>query len=73
MKKLNEWHIASQSNGGQINVKLVPMQRQQNTPNGFVWVDVGQMIELETGETFALNLDGKSFYTGPSQLYRLSH
>jgi len=72
MKKLNEWQTASQANGGQIKVKLVPMQRQQNTTQGFIWVDVGQMIELETGETFSLNMDGKSFYTGPNQLYRLA-
>ncbi|RKG34075.1 transposase [Acinetobacter tianfuensis] len=72
MKKLSEWLTASQANGGQIKVKLVPMQRQQNTPQGFIWVDVGQMIELETGETFNFNVDGKSFYTGFNQLYRLA-
>lgn len=70
MKNLNESFVATAVNGGQINVKLVPLQRQQSTPNGFIMVDVGQMVELETGETFPLNVDGKSFYTGINQLYR---
>lgn len=62
--------MATAVNGGQINVKLVPLQRQQNTPKGMIWVEVGQMIELESGEQFNFNLDGKSFYTGVNQLYR---
>ncbi|OTG82621.1 transposase [Acinetobacter sp. ANC 5054] len=70
MKNLNESFVATAVNGGQINVKLVPLQRQQSTPNGFIMVDVGQMVELETGETFPLNVDGKSFYTGINRLYR---
>lgn len=64
--------MATAVNGGQINVKVVPMQRQQNTVDeGLIWVDVGQMIELESGEKLQFNLDGKSFYTGFNQLYRL--
>ncbi|MCL6232885.1 MULTISPECIES: transposase [Acinetobacter] len=72
MNILNTWQTAKAVNGDEINVKLVPLKRQQNTNAGLIWVDVGQMIELETGETFNLNLDGKSFYTGPNQLYRLA-
>ncbi len=48
------------------------MQRQQNTINGMIMVNVGKMIELENGEQYPFNLDGKSFYTGFNQLYRLS-
>lgn len=64
--------MATAINGSQIQVKLVAMQRPQNTMNGMILVDVGQMIELESGEQFPFNLDGKSFYTGFNQLYRLS-
>ncbi|WP_373683222.1 transposase [Acinetobacter sp. YH16052] len=54
-----------------MNVKLVPLKRKQNTMDGFIWVEVGKMIQLPTGEEFQFNLDGKSFYTGVNQLYRL--
>ena len=72
MKNLNTWSVATAINGREIQVKVVPMQRQQNTINGMIMVNVGKMIELETGEQFPFNLDGKSFYTGFNQLYRLS-
>lgn len=63
--------MATAINGSQIQVKVVAMQRPQNTINGMILVDVGQMIELENGDQFPFNLDGKSFYTGVNQLYRL--
>ncbi|MCO8095314.1 transposase [Acinetobacter lwoffii] len=69
--KINEWHIATATDGNEINVKLVPLKRKQNTMDGFIWVEVGKMIQLPTGEEFQFNLDGKSFYTGVNQLYRL--
>lgn len=72
LKNLNIWSIATAINGCEIQVKVVPMQRQQNTINGMIMVNVGKMIELENGEQYPFNLDGKSFYTGFNQLYRLS-
>jgi len=51
---------------------LVPLKRQQNTNHGLIWVEVGHMIQLESGETLPMNLDGLSFYTGVNQLYRLN-
>lgn len=71
MKNLNNSYVATAVNGGEINVKLIPLQRKQSSLNGFIMVDVGQMVELESGEIFPLNIDGKSFYTGINQLYRL--
>ena len=72
MKILNKWYTATSVNGGEINVKVVPLKRKQNTTEGFIWVDVGSMIQLPTGEEIQFNLDGKSFYTGVNQLYRLN-
>ena len=71
MNILNEWHTATAVNGGEINVKLVPLKRKQNTQDGFIWVEVGKMIQLQTGEEILFNIDGKSFYTGVNKLYRL--
>ncbi len=71
LKNLNESYIATAVNGGEISVKLIPLQRKQSTPNGFIMVDVGQIVELESGQILPLNMDGKSFYTGINQMYRL--
>lgn len=72
MKILNEWYTATSVNGGQIDVKLVALKRKQSTLEGFIWVDVGTMIQLPTGEEIPFNLDGNSFYSGVNQLYRLN-
>lgn len=72
LKKINEWHIATAADGNEINVKLIPLKRKQNTMEGFIWVEVGQMIQLPNGEEIQFNQDGRSFYTGVNQLYRLS-
>lgn len=72
MTALNTWRVATAVNGSEINVKLVPLKRQQNTNHGLIWVEVGHMIQLESGETLPMNLDGLSFYTGVNQLYRLN-
>ena len=72
MTTLNTWHVATAVNGSEINVKLVPLKRQQNTNLGLIWVEVGHMIQLESGETLPKNVEGLSFYTGDKQLYRLN-
>nr|WP_081408516.1 transposase [Acinetobacter sp. NCu2D-2] len=71
LKILNQWYTATAVNGCEINVKVVPLKRKQSTLDGFIWVDVGSMIQLSSGEEIQFNLDGKSFYTGVNQLYRL--
>ncbi|AWA48134.1 MULTISPECIES: transposase [Acinetobacter] len=72
MKIINEWHIATATNGNEINVQIIPLKRQQSTLNGFKWVEVGKKILLQSGQEIDFNLDGRSFYTSPNQLYRLN-
>ncbi|AOA59598.1 transposase [Acinetobacter larvae] len=71
MKILSEWHLATANNGKQINVKVVPLKRKQNSMQGGTWVEVGKMIQLESGLEIDFNLDGKSFYAAYNELYRL--
>ncbi|WP_087545208.1 transposase [Acinetobacter sp. WCHA29] len=71
LKIINEWRVAKASNGNEICVQIIPMKRQQNTLDGFKWVEVGKKIQLESGREVNFNLDGKSFYTDVNQLYRL--
>lgn len=67
----NGWMMAKAVNGDQIRVKVVPFKRKQNTMSGSAWVEVCKQIEVESGDLFQLNLDGKSFYVGLNKLYRL--
>lgn len=69
---VNEWHIATAVNGNEINVRIVPHVRKQNSLDGYRWVEVGKKIQLQSGEEIELNQDSKSFYTGFNQLYRLN-
>ncbi|MBJ8482645.1 transposase [Acinetobacter vivianii] len=71
LKTINEWHVAKASNGNEICVQIIPLKRQQNTLEGFKWVEVGKKILLNSGLEIDFNLDGKSFYTDVNQLYRL--
>ncbi len=72
LKIINEWHIAKASNGNEICVQIIPLKRQQNTLDGFKWVEVGKKVLLQSGQEVDFNLDGKSFYTSVNQLYRLT-
>lgn len=67
----NGWMNAAAVNGEQIRVKVIPFMREQNNILGKTWVEVSKQIEFESGETFSLNLDGKSFYAGLNKLYKL--
>ena len=69
---VNEWHIATAVNGNEINVRIVPHVRKQNSLDGYRWVEVGKKIQLQSGEEIELNQDGKCFYAGFNQLYRLN-
>lgn len=72
LKNLNDSYLATSDSGKQITVKIVPLKRLQNSTQGMIWVEVGQLIELESGKKIELNLDGKSFYTGINELYRFN-
>ncbi len=72
LKIINEWHVAKASNGNEICVQIIPLKRQQNTLDGFKWVEVGKKVLLQSGQEVDFNLDGKSFYTSVNQLYRLT-
>lgn len=64
--------IAIAINGDEIHVKIIPSEMRQNTSTGFMNVEVGKKILLESGQEVSLNLDGKSFYTSINQMYRLA-
>ncbi|KAF1020415.1 transposase [Acinetobacter sp.] len=72
MNLLNGWTIATAKNGDQIQVKIIPLKRIQNNIDGMSWVEVGKQIQLETGQECCFNLDGRSFYTGLNQLYKIA-
>ena len=72
VKIINEWRVAKAVNGNEISVQIIPLKRQQNTLEGFKWVEVGKKVLLESGQEIDFNLDGNSFYTSVNQLYRLT-
>ncbi|MBP2983264.1 transposase [Acinetobacter baumannii] len=55
---VNEWQIATAVNGNEINVRIVPHVRKQNSLDGYRWVEVGKKIQLQNA--------------GFNQLYRLN-
>ena len=64
--------VAKSVNGREIVVSLIPLKKMQNTRDGFKWVQVGQKVLLESGIEIDLNLDGRSFYTGINEMFRLN-
>lgn len=62
--------IAVSANGTQISVQVIPLKKKQNTISGFVWVEVGKKVLLESGQELELNLDNKSFYISQNEIYR---
>ena len=63
--------IAKSVNGREIVVSLIPSKKMQNTRDGFKWVEVGKKVLLKSGIEIDLNLDGRSFYTGIHEMFRL--
>ncbi|MEG2344291.1 MAG: hypothetical protein RSB52_09050, partial [Acidaminococcaceae bacterium] len=57
LKIINEWHVAKASNGNEICVQIIPLKRQQNTLDGFKWVEVGKKVLLQSGQEVDFNLD----------------
>jgi len=70
--KINDL-IAKSINGTEIIVSLIPLNKMQNTRQGFKEIEVGKRVLLESGIEVDLNLDGRTFYASPNQLFKLSH
>jgi hypothetical protein len=69
--KVNEL-IAKSKNGTEIIVSLIPLNKMQNTRQGFKEIEVGKRVLLESGIEVDLNLDGRTFYTSLNQLFKLN-
>jgi len=65
--------IAKSKNGTEIIVSLIPLNKMQNTRQGFKEIEVGKRVLLECGIEVDLNLDGRTFYTSLNQLFKLNH
>lgn len=65
--------VAKAIDGSEIVVSLVPSKKMQNTREGFIWVNVGLNILLESGREIELNQDRRSFYTALNQMYYLPY
>ncbi|WP_447507573.1 hypothetical protein [Acinetobacter lactucae] len=72
MLKINDL-IAKSKNGTEILVSLIPLNRIQNTREGFKTVEVGKRVLLSSGIEVDLNLDGRTFYTSINQLFKLDY
>ncbi len=73
MLKKTENLIATSVNGHEIIVSLIANKMRQNTHDGFKWVEVGKKVLLASGAEIELNLDGRSFYTGLNEMFKLEH
>ncbi|UIP24138.1 hypothetical protein [Acinetobacter towneri] len=71
MLKVNEL-IAKSKNGTEIIVSLIPLNKMQNTRQGFKEIEVGKRVLLESGIEVDLNLDGRTFYTSLNQFFKLN-
>lgn len=72
MLKINDL-IAKSKNGTEILVSLIPLNRIQNTRQGFKTVEVGKRVLLSSGIEVDLNLDGRTFYASINQLFELDY
>ena len=72
MLKINEL-IEKSKNGTEIIVSLIPLNKMQNTRQGFKEIEVGKRVLLQSGIEVDLNLDGRTFYTSLNQLFKLNH
>ncbi|WP_151817319.1 hypothetical protein [Acinetobacter oleivorans] len=65
--------ITKSKNGTEILVSLIPLNRIQNTREGFKTVEVGKRVLLSSGIEVDLNLDGRTFYASINQLFKLDY
>ncbi len=52
---------------------MIPLNKMQNTRQGFKEIEVGKRVLLQSGIEVDLNLDGRTFYTSLNQLFKLNH
>ncbi|WP_180074364.1 MULTISPECIES: hypothetical protein [unclassified Acinetobacter] len=71
MLKVNEL-IAKSKNGAEIIVSLIPLNKMQNTRQGFKEIEVGKRVLLESGIEVDLNLDGRTFYMSLNKLFKIN-
>lgn len=69
--KVNEL-IAKSKNGAEIIVSLIPLNKMQNTRQGFKEIEVGKRVLLESGIEVDLNLDGRTFYMSLNKLFKIN-
>ncbi|OTG89018.1 hypothetical protein [Acinetobacter sp. ANC 3813] len=72
MLKNNEL-VAKSTNGTEIIVSLIPLNKMQNTREGFKAIEVGKKVRLESGVEVDLNLDSRTFYISMNQLFKLNY
>ncbi|MFW2076692.1 hypothetical protein ACG94X_03020 [Acinetobacter sp. ULE_I010] len=72
MLRINDL-VAKSKNGTEIIVSLIPLNKLQNTRQGFKEIEVGKRVLLGSGVEVDLNLDGRTFYTSLNQLFKLDH
>ncbi|MEK5743530.1 hypothetical protein VXE41_11265 [Acinetobacter variabilis] len=72
MLKINQL-IAKSKNGTEIIVSLIPLNKMQNTRQGFKEIEVDKRMLLQSGIEVDLNLYGRTFYTSLNQLFKLNH
>jgi len=65
--------IAKSKNGTEIIVSLIPLNKIQNTRQGFKEIEIGKRVLLQSEIEVDLNLDGRTFYTSLNQLFKLNH
>jgi len=65
--------IAKSKNGTEIIVSLIPLNKMQNTRQGFKEIEIGKRVLLQSEIEVDLNLDGRTFYTSLNQLFKLNH
>ncbi|HAB42813.1 MAG TPA: hypothetical protein DCE70_04525 [Acinetobacter sp.] len=54
-------------------VSLIPLNKMQNTRQGFKEIEVDKRVPLQSEIEVDLNLDGRTFYTSLNQLFKLNH
>lgn len=69
--KYPNFRTAKSIDGDIIHVQIIASERKQNISGGFKWVKVGEKVLLDSGREINFNLDGRSFYVAPNQMYRL--
>lgn len=65
--------VAKSTNGTEIIVSLIPLNKMQNTREGFKAIEVGKKVRLESGVEVDLNLDSRTFYISMNQLFKLNY